>query len=183
MNKKNLKKIFFRLKTGRHRFFFRNGTVSSPLNPMVRTKPKLESYKPPGGEYVGLYFTCLWALLIHNFICTYLILFRGRSHLASCMAFHSTGSGCFGCYCPNFVVRLRYCCCPNCWCCYFWFRQWKSRFENENKWIEGSMVDKQRENGQIGWFWSWPVTGVRKIQVQLENDNFSLMSSKPRNRK
>ena len=35
MNKKNLKKIFFPLKTGRNRFFVRNGTVSSPLNPMV----------------------------------------------------------------------------------------------------------------------------------------------------
>ena len=35
MNKKNLKKIFFPLKTGRYRFFNRNETASSPLNPMV----------------------------------------------------------------------------------------------------------------------------------------------------
>ena len=35
MNKKNLKKIFFPLRTGRNRFFYRNGTVSSPLKPMV----------------------------------------------------------------------------------------------------------------------------------------------------
>jgi len=37
MNKKNLKKIFFSLRTGRNRFFFRNGTASSPLNPMIYT--------------------------------------------------------------------------------------------------------------------------------------------------
>ena len=37
MNKKNLKKIFFPLKTGRYRFFNRNETASSPLNPMPRS--------------------------------------------------------------------------------------------------------------------------------------------------
>ena len=39
MNKKNLKKIFFSLKTGRNRFCGRNERVSSPLNPMLLTSP------------------------------------------------------------------------------------------------------------------------------------------------
>ena len=42
MNKKNLKKIFFPLRTGRNRFFYRNGTVSSPLNPMFDMRSLIE---------------------------------------------------------------------------------------------------------------------------------------------
>ena len=45
MNKKNLKKIFFPLKTGRNRFFHKNETASSPLNPMEATS----------GEIIGVF--------------------------------------------------------------------------------------------------------------------------------
>ena len=40
MNKKYLKKIFFPLKTGRNRFFYKNETASSPLNPMLLNSAK-----------------------------------------------------------------------------------------------------------------------------------------------
>ena len=43
MNKKNLKKIFFPFRTGRNRFFYRNGTASSPLNPMYFTSVDVKS--------------------------------------------------------------------------------------------------------------------------------------------
>ena len=73
INKKNLKKNYFPLKTGRNRFFFRNGTVSSPLNPMnfrVKTKVLIgtntKNTNTTGSLYLFCFCTTSWPSVLYK---------------------------------------------------------------------------------------------------------------------